>query len=133
MEGCLNTQDENNCTPAYACIGSAGDWFKGHAIGWNTGVIAGETAKGQTCKGNWTMRNAFGAGQVYMECDDGMLVLIYFTSQESETGTATGQGVTSDNRKIQGWSGRYVEAFFKQFNGWPEGYMVCGGTDVPLS
>lgn len=133
MENCENTKDRNNCTPFYACIGDKGDWMKGHAIGWNTGVLAGVSKSGMTCKGDWTARNSFGSGQANLACDDGGHALIYFTTQDPETGTAIGQGLMTDGRKIKGWSGKHVEQFFKDYNGWPEGMLVCGPASVPLS
>ncbi|PRY78068.1 hypothetical protein CLV80_10430 [Yoonia maritima] len=78
-------------------------------------------------------RNAFGLGQADVTCEDGMQGKVFYTYQDPYTGTAVGQGVTSDGRSIRIWSGNNVLAFLRGDTGHRVAMLPCDSGAIPMS
>lgn len=124
---------DGNCVPMAGCLGEAGAYFTGRAIGWNDGTLAVQTSTGVFCSGTWVTRNFLGVGQADFVCDDGETGTALFTYQDPETGTAIGQGEMSNGAKIKVWSGRNIRRFLADPSGTLNGNLSCGTTLVPIS
>jgi hypothetical protein len=120
------------CAPLIACMGETGIYFTGRAIGWNSGTFAGETNAGFACFGEWTFKGFLGLGEAVIECDNGLTGVIYFTSQDAETGTAIGIGRLSNNATVQMWSGHNIRQFLKNESGEVEPRLMCADVEVPV-
>ena len=121
------------CSPFLGCFESTETWFTGKAYGWNEGTLAATTSSGAICTGKWVSRNALGVGQAEFECDDGQSGTAFFTYQDNETGTATGQGLSADLGKVRVWSGNNIQAFLKSQNGAVDQRLMCGDAEIPIS
>ncbi len=127
------TGSEENCTPIVGCLGEAGDYFVGRAIGWDTGTFEGVSRSQLTCFGDWTASNAFGLGQANIHCDDGMTGIAYFIYQDGVTGTTKGQGLLDDGRRLRMWSGHNIQQFIQNQSGDLDARLMCGDLPVPIS
>ena len=128
---CEMTDDKDNCVRVLACIGDEGRWFAGRASGRGKGELEGADSNGLRCRGEWTSRNWFGAGQARVECSDGSAGTVIYTYQDEYTGTATGSGRMSTGQTIQSWSGNHVPEFLTRETGRPA--LPCGSAPVPIS
>lgn len=125
--------DPGACASFLGCFESSGTWFTGKAYGWNEGTLAATSSSGAICTGRWVSRNALGVGQAEFECDDGQSGTAFFTYQDGPTGTATGQGLSSDLGRIKVWSGNNIKAFLKAETGAVNPRLMCGDTEIPIS
>lgn len=130
---CPLTDDGGNCVRILACIGDQGRWFHGRAFGRGEGTLAGVISDGAQCTGDWTSRNAFGAGQADVVCDDGMTVRVIYFYQDPYTGTALGKGISNREDVVQSWSGDHVLEYFKDGDPTADAVLKCGTFDIPLS
>lgn len=130
---CNMTSDDTNCNRIVACIGSEGEWFNGRAFGRGEGTFSGATSGGVPCAGNWMSRNAIGVGQADVFCDDGRTGRVYFTYQDSYTGTALGQGAMTSGQGVRMWSGNNVLAYLRGDTGERIAMLPCDGGDIPIS
>jgi hypothetical protein len=126
-------QGRDTCSPIVACLGEAGIYFTGRAIGWNTGTFAGETNAGFTCFGQWQLKGFLGLGEATIECDNDLTGAIYFTYQDPETGTAIGIGRLSNGGTVQMWSGHNIRQFLKNESGEVNPRLMCAEVEVPIS
>lgn len=130
---CPLTEGQDSCTRILACIGTDGDWFNGRAFGRGTGTLAGRLASGAICTGEWKNRNVFGFGQADVICDDGMGVRVIYTQQDGYTGTAIGRGLSNTGKLVKGWSGLHVLEYLSRETGLPDGVLLCGEVEIPIS
>lgn len=130
---CAMTTDDDNCNRVVACIGTQGRWFNGRAFGRGDGTFSGTISDGTTCTGTWMSRNSFGLGQAQVTCDDGMTGTVLYTYQDSFTGTAIGQGLTSDGQSIRIWSGNNVLAYLRGDTGNRVAMLPCDAGAIPIS
>lgn len=130
---CEVTPDNTSCSRIFACIGADGRWFQGRAIGRGTGKFDGKTDDGVACHGTWTNNNGDGAGQADMVCNDGMTAVVYYTLQDSYTGTGIGEGTSNTRQTIQSWTGEHVIEFFQRKSPGATALMQCGAHDILIS
>lgn len=121
------------CVPFVGCVGEQGDFFVGRALGRTEGTLAVQTNSGILCSGDWVPRNFLGVGQANFSCDDGRIGVAYFTYQDPNTGTATGNGLMSDGSKLKVWSGNNIRQFLAIDPDNPEGNLTCANAVVPIS
>lgn len=131
-ELCPTRADRANCVRVLACIGEDGVWFHGRAFGRGEGTMIGQRSDGTACRGNWVSRNWLGTGQADVTCDDGWAVTVLYTYQEEQSGTAVGQGRSTDGRMVQAWSGLHVLDYLNRETGTPMGYLRCGPREMLL-
>ena len=121
------------CSPVVACFEATGVYFIGRAIGWDRGTLAGTTSAGATCTGDWVSRNRLGVGQAGFACDDGTSGTVFFTYQDSLTGTATGQGLAAPLGRLRDWSGRNIRQILIAETGEIDPQLMCGDVPIPIS
>lgn len=124
--------DPRSCAPIVACVGDE-LWFSGRAIGRGHGILSGFLSDSATCSGTWMSRNAFGLGQADVSCDNGLSARVFFTYQDSRTGTATGAGIATDLRRIKVWSGHNIRQFLSESSGQVNPKLMCGDQEIPIS
>ena len=126
---CETTGRSDNCVRVLACIGDRGLWFDGRAIGWNHGTIAGMLSDGSVCTGSWAYDSAV-SSETYVTCDNDIDAAVFAVAQDPTTGTAIGEGMTSDGRRVTAWSGRYVLDFLRGDDGTPQ--LPCTDAQIPI-
>ena len=132
---CNSFPEGVGCVAVVACIGEAGRWLKGVAIGQTDGAIYATTNDGVECSGTWTSKNWYGAGQTNMNCADGLTARVVYTYQDRESGTAYGKGRTNTGERVVGWAGTRLLADMRVLNGTdPDepAMLVCGSKAIPL-
>lgn len=122
-----------SCAPMVGCVGRSGDYFTGRAIGWNEGTLEGQTRSGVMCSGGWEINQITGQGHAAFQCDNGTTGVATMTYQDMQTGTATGNGYTSDGDLLKIWSGHNIRQFLKDREGSVDGTLTCGDVVVPVS
>lgn len=130
---CANTRDEDNCAQILACVGDDGLWFRGRALGWNEGILAGRLSDGTACEGEWGRDGWFGRSVgASLSCADGRTGTFRYTAQDPLTGTGIAEGRMSDGREVTAWTGKNVLDYLT-----PEGerhaLLPCGPTAIPIS
>lgn len=130
---CLMTEDQDNCVRVVACIGDDGQWFNGRAFGRGEGVFAGTVSDGTLCEGTWMEQNVFGLGQADVSCADGRQGAVFYTYQDSVTGTAVGHGVLNTGEAVQIWSGNNVLQYLKSQTGAQVAMLPCQAGLIPMS
>lgn len=127
-EPCVTDGGPDSCVKVLACIGDRGRWFEGRAIGSGSGILQGRTSDGVTCSGTWTIEPS-GLGRTEAACENGTTAELIAEYQDHRTGTAIGEGVTSEGEKILSFSGRNVVEFLTD-----DGVSVlpCGDGGVEL-
>ncbi|WP_406646321.1 hypothetical protein QEZ52_19490 [Aliisedimentitalea scapharcae] len=121
------------CSPLVACLGQTGIYFTGRAMGWNSGVFAGDTNAGFTCFGQWRLNGFLGLGEATIECDNALTGIVYFTSHDPETGTASGLGRLSNGETIHMWSGHNIRQFLRNESEEVNPRLLCNDVEVPIS
>lgn len=130
---CSMTDDQANCNRVVACVGSDGLWFNGRAFGRGEGTFAGSLSDGTLCSGTWMSRNMLGIGQADVACEDGRRGRVFYTYQDSYTGTALGQGLMNTGESVKIWSGNNVLAYLRGDTGERIAILPCRGGDVLIS
>jgi len=121
-----------SCSRIVACVTPPDMVFVGRGFGWNHGTITGKL-DGVNCTGSWVGRNFLGVGEARMSCDNGMTGTVFFTWQDSLTGTATGRGLTNLGQAIRAWSGNNIKAYISRETGKPDARLMCGDQEIPIS
>ncbi len=130
---CSMTDDAENCNRVVACVGSDGLWFNGRAFGRGEGTFAGKLSDGTLCDGTWMSRNLLGLGQADVTCEDGRSGRVFYTYQDSYTGTAIGNGLMNTGESIKIWSGNNVLAYLRGDTGERIAMLPCNGAAIPIS
>lgn len=130
---CPLTEGQDNCVRILACVGSEGDWFRGRSFGRGAGTLAGRLASGAACTGTWKSKNMFGFGQADVVCDNDMNVRVIYTYQDGYTGTAIGRGLSNNGDLVKAWSGLHVLEYLAKETGLPDGVLLCGKVEIPIS
>jgi len=130
---CAPAEDQSDCVRVVACVGEEGLWFNGRAFGRGAGDFSGALSDGTACTGTWMSRNFLGLGQADVACENGMTGRVYYTYQDSYTGTALGQGLANDGRRIRIWSGTNVLAYLRGQTGEPVATLPCTPEGIPMS
>ena len=122
-----------SCAPVVACMPGEGVYFVGRAVGWNEGILEGETNTGVTCTGHWAVSETLRFGRARFECDDGLAGRIVYYYQDSVTGTARGGGLITGFGRVQAWAGENIEPFLDRTRTRVDGELMCGETPMLLS
>ncbi len=122
----------DSCARIVACVSPPTMVFVGRGFGWNHGTITGDL-DGVPCTGSWVSRNVLGLGQAEIRCENGLTGTVFFTYQDSLTGTATGRGMTNRGQMIRVWSGNNIRAFLSHETGRPDARLMCGEREIPIS
>lgn len=123
---------QDNCVRVLACIGDAGLWFDGEALGWNQGAVRGRISDGSGCTGKWRSDGPMGTGLATLECDSGLAADVVYTTQDNETGTVSGIGRDNSGRAIRVWSGENVLDFLTP-RGSVGAELPCEAGPIPIS
>lgn len=131
--GCQELRDSSKvCVLFVGCLGENGAYFTGRALGCTEGTLAVQTSVGVFCSGEWVSRNFLGVGQASFTCDNEETGVAVFTYQDKRTGTATGQGMTSHDRKLKVWTGDNIRQFLAFQSGNIRGDLLCSNVAVPI-
>ena len=127
---CKTTAGADSCSPVFACFEKDGGFFKGRAIGRGGGTVAGELDNGEVCTGKWSQKGLFGLPSAVVTCPKRGSAVVFFTYQDSYTGTATGKGRIDDDDAVTMMSGHNVPEYLMRTTGNEK--FFCGGREVPI-
>jgi len=121
-----------NCVRVLACVGDQGLWLDGKARGWDQGTVTALRNDNVVCQGTWDSNGPLGTGRSQIACQDGTSANVIYYNQDNLTGTVSGQGLDSKDRRIQVWTGENVLQFLTA----PGAYgpaLPCVAGDIPIS
>ncbi len=127
---CVLTDGSDSCSPVFACFEKDGGFFKGRAVGRGSGSVTGQLDSGEKCSGNWSQEGLFGLPSAVVNCPKRGSAIVFFSYQDSYTGTTTGKGRISDGDTVTMMSGHNVPDYLMRTTG--NEAFFCGGREVPV-